>query len=62
MYTYIYIYIYKIFLDVTVSITKGIIETERLIYILKLRTVTNIFYRLPIILFNAKREYHTARH
>ena len=29
---------------------------------LNVQTVTNIFYRLPVILFIAKRAYHTARH
>ena len=42
-------------LDVTVSIPKGIIETD-------LRTVTNIFCRLPAILFIVKRVFHIARH
>ena len=47
------------FLDVTVSITEGIVE---MIYMLNVQTVTNIFYRLPVILFIAKRAYRTARH
>ena len=29
---------------------------------LHLMTVTNIFYRLPVILFSTKMVYHTARH
>ena len=48
------------FLDVTVSITEEIIEAD--LYMLNLRTVNNIFCRLTVILFIAKRTYHTARH
>ena len=44
------------FLDVTVSIAEGIIKTRNL------RTVASIFCHLPVILFIAKRAYHTARH
>ena len=47
------------FLDVTVSTAEGIIETDLYVNLL---TVTNIFCRLPAILFIAKRIYHIARH
>ena len=50
------------FLDITVYMAEGSVCYERLVYILNLLTVTNFFCLLPVILFTAKRVYHTDRH
>ena len=50
------------FLDITAYMAEGSVCYERLVYILNLLTVTNLFCLLPVILFTAKRVYHTDKH